>query len=97
MRQGTFYPSSFLDQILSAEFLSKTFLEVKIGINQGDTLPSLLSLIKFTYFEKTTKFSEIFTLLFSYVVPIKTKVKILQNFVAFSEYMNFTDIDVGLV
>ena len=25
-----------------------------------------------------------------YVVPVKSKVKILQNFVAFSEYMNFT-------
>ena len=27
----------------------------------------------------------------SYVVPVKSKVKISQNFVAFSEYMNFTD------
>ena len=26
----------------------------------------------------------------SYVVPVKSKVEILQNFVAFSEYMNFT-------
>ena len=25
-----------------------------------------------------------------YVVPVKSKVKISQNFVAFSEYMNFT-------
>jgi hypothetical protein len=25
----------------------------------------------------------------SYVVPVKSKLKILQNFVAFSEYMNF--------
>ena len=25
----------------------------------------------------------------SYVVPVKSKVKISQNFVAFSEYMNF--------
>ena len=36
------------------------------------------------------KICEIFTLLLSYVVPIKSKVKISQNFVAFSEYMNFT-------
>ena len=36
-----------------------------------------------------TKFWEIFTLLLSYVVPVKSKVKILQTFVAFSEYMNF--------
>ena len=58
-----------------------------------------------TYFDNKTKlnktgkvhisrrpqnFFEIFTLLLSYVVPVKSKVKILQNFVAFSEYMNFT-------
>ena len=32
------------------------------------------------------------TLLLSYVVPVKSKVEISQNFVAFSEYMNFTNI-----
>ena len=42
------------------------------------------------YSEKATKFCEIFTLLLSYVVPVKIKVKISQNFMAFSEYMNFT-------
>ena len=36
-----------------------------------------------------TKVWEFFTLILSYVVPIKSKVKISQNFVAFSEYMNF--------
>ena len=40
--------------------------------------------------ENATKFCEIFTLLLSYVVPVKSKVKILQNFMVFSEYMNFT-------
>ena len=48
-------------------------------------------MIKFIYSEKgekATKFCEIFTLLLSYVVRVK--VKISQNFVAFSEYMNFT-------
>ena len=45
--------------------------------------------VKFIYSEKATKFCEIFTFLLSYVVPVKSKVKILQNFVAFSEYMNF--------
>ena len=44
-------------------------------------------LVKFLYSEKVTKFCEIFTLLLSYVVPVKSKVKISQNFVAFSEYM----------
>ena len=45
--------------------------------------------LKFIYSEKATKFCKIFTLLLSYVVPVKSKVKISQNFVAFSEYMNF--------
>ena len=45
--------------------------------------------LKFIYSEKAAKFCEIFTLLLSYVVPVKSKVKISQNFVAFSEYMNF--------
>ena len=48
--------------------------------------------IKFIYSEKAKKFCEIFTLLLSYVVPVKCKVNILQNFVAFSEYMNLTYI-----
>ena len=45
--------------------------------------------LKFIYSEKATKFCEIFTLLLSYVVPVKSMEKILQNFVVFSEYMNF--------
>ena len=42
--------------------------------------------LKFIYSEKASKFCEISTLLLSYVVPVD----ISQNFVAFSEYMNFT-------
>ena len=56
------------------------------------TFPLFLThiiILKFIYSEKATKFCEIFTLLFSYVVPVKSKVKISQNFVAFSEYVNF--------
>ena len=51
--------------------------------------PLPVHFLKFIYFEKATAFWKIFTLLLSYVVPVKTKVKILQNFVAFSKYMNF--------
>ena len=47
-------------------------------------------LLKFIYSEKATKFCEIFPLLLFYVVSVKSKGKISQNFVAFSEYMNFT-------
>ena len=43
----------------------------------------------YMYSEKATKFFEISTLLLSYGVPVKSKVEISQNFVAFSEYMNF--------
>ena len=49
----------------------------------------LTLLLKFIYSEKATKFCEIFSLLLSYVVPVKSKVKISQHFVAFSEYINF--------
>ena len=42
--------------------------------------------IKVIYSEKATKF---FKIDLSYVVPVKSKVKISKNFVAFSEYMNF--------
>ena len=31
------------------------------------------------------------------LVPVKSKVKILQNFVAFSEYMNFKEAAFGYV
>ena len=44
--------------------------------------------LKFIYSEKATKFCKISTLLLSYVVPVKCKVEISQNFEAFSEYMN---------
>ena len=49
-----------------------------------------LNKVKFIYSEKATRFCEISTLRLSYVVPVKSKVEILQNFVAFSEYVNFT-------
>ena len=43
--------------------------------------------LKFVYSEKATKFCEISTLLLS---TDKRKVEISQDFVAFSQYMNFT-------
>ena len=45
--------------------------------------------LKFIYSEKATKFCEIFLLLLTVCTVVKSKGKILQNFVAFSEYMNF--------
>ena len=46
--------------------------------------------LKFIYSEKATKFCEIFPLLLTTVHTVKSKGKISQSFVAFSEYMNFT-------
>ena len=46
-------------------------------------------LLKFIHSEKATKCCEISTVDLSYVVPVKYTVEISQNFVAFSEYMNF--------
>ena len=49
-----------------------------------------MTLLKFRYSEKATKFCESSTVDLSYVVPVKSTVEISQNFVAFSEYyMNF--------
>ena len=45
--------------------------------------------VKFINSEKAIKFCEIFTLFLTTVHTVKSKVKISQNFVAFSEYMNF--------
>ena len=42
------------------------------------------------YSEKATIFCKISTLDLSFVVTVKSTVEILQIFVAFSEYMNFT-------
>ena len=39
--------------------------------------------------EKATKLCEIYTVDLSYVFIVKSTVEISQNFVAFSEYMNF--------
>ena len=46
--------------------------------------------VKIIYPEKVTKFCKISTLLLTVCTVVKSKVKISQNFVAFSEYMNFT-------
>ena len=46
-------------------------------------------MLKFIYSEKVTKFCETFPLLLTTVHTVESKGKISQNFVAFSEYMNF--------
>ena len=51
--------------------------------------------LKFIYFEKATKFCKISTLLLTTVHTVKSKVEILQNFVAFLEYMSFSSKSTG--
>ena len=48
--------------------------------------------VKFIYSEKATKFCEISTVDLSYVLPVKSNNTCSQNFVTFSEYMNFNKI-----
>ena len=49
------------------------------------------TLLKFIYSEKATKSCETFPLLLTVCTVVKSKGKISQNFVAFSEYINFKD------
>ena len=53
--------------------------------------------LKFIYSEKATNVWDISTVDLSYVVTIKSSVEVLQNFVAFSEIMNFTKLSSELV
>ena len=53
-----------------------------------------IMVLKFIYSEKATKFCVISIVDLSYVVPVKSTVEISQNFVAFSEYMNFKKVAI---
>ena len=57
-------------------------------LKSPEPLPFGFLNLKFIYSEKATKFCEISI----YVIPVKYKVEISQNFVAFSEYMNFKEL-----
>ena len=52
----------------------------------------ITTFVKFIYSEEATKSCEMSTNYLSYVLPVKWLVEILQNFVAFSEYMNFMEM-----
>ena len=72
------------------------YLAILPGIDHWNYFKIKWCLLKFIYSGKGTKFCEILTLLLSYVGPVKIKVKISHNFVAFSEYMNFIFIFIPL-
>ena len=71
-------------------FLGQTKYGIAFSATPNIFVRALKLNLKFIYSEKATNFCEIFTLVLSYLVLVKSKVKLLQNFVAFSEYMNFT-------
>ena len=54
-------------------------------------------LCKFINSEKATKFCEIFLLILTTVHTVKSKGKISQNFVAFSEYINFKKVEKNIL
>ena len=64
--------------------------------NATRDLPPIWCKLKFIYSENATKCCKISTLLLFYVAPVKSKVKILKNLVAFSEYMNFKSLFILL-
>ena len=66
-----------------------------LKLSQHITIDCLLNygfypFLKYIYSEKATKVCEIFPLLLTVCTVVKSKGKILQNYVVFSEYMNFT-------
>ena len=67
-----------------SSFKTTNFFSEHKGIQRG--------LLKFIYSEKATNFCKIFTILLTACTVVKSKGKILQNFVAFSEYMNFNKL-----
>ena len=89
----------FYPQVVEFAFFTSN-IRLKIFLKSSNLCTKILfvwpfflnrnSLLKFIYSEKATKFCEIYTLLLTTVHTVKSKVEILQNFVAFSEFMNFT-------
>ena len=69
-------------------------MQWRVIVNDGQKLQQTVRLetclkVKFIYSEKATKFCEIFPSLLTVCTIVISKGKISQNFVAFSEYMNF--------
>ena len=67
----------------------KNYLDNSAVICSADQ--TVLEFLKFIYSEKATKFCEISPLLLTVCTVVKSKGEISQNFVAFSEYINFNE------
>ena len=72
--------SEFADVDLGMKFFSRSIKIISYSYE---------NIVKFIYSEKVTNFCEIFALLLTGTTLDKSKVKISQNLVAFSKYMNF--------
>ena len=70
-------------------FLLRSLESLRCCVLIGNRILCTTRKVKFIYSEKARKFCEIFPLLLTTVHTVKIKGKISQNFVAFSEYMNF--------
>ena len=65
-------------------------MRANMKVSKSFKICSRCLLLKFIYSEKATKFCKIFPLLLTGTTLDKSKVKISQNLVAFSKYINFT-------
>ena len=75
-------------KILNGNYFVKFMYSEKT--TKFDEISIIVLTLKFIHSEKATKFCETSTLLATLCTVVKSKVEISQNFVAFSEYMNFT-------
>ena len=75
--------------ITSTQSITPLSSSIKYRIGQPETLRTW-GLVKFKYSEKATKFCEISTVDLTFTKQDKSAEDISQNFVAFSENMNFT-------
>ena len=73
---------------------NKVNTQPKVQLGSSDLKWQIYLFLKFIYSEKATKFCEISTVDLSYVVTVKSAVEISQNFVTFSEYMNFKAMQI---
>ena len=74
-------------KILNGDYFVKFMYSEKT--TKFDEICIIVLTLKFIHSEKATKFCETSTLLATLCTVVKSKVEISQNFVAFSEYMNF--------
>ena len=68
--------------------------QVDMYFKENDIFHTFKYFVKFIYSEKATKVCKIFPLLLTVCTVVKSKRKISQNFMAFSEYMNFKKIRI---